>query len=228
MAPFRNLLKYGTNNGSFHIFLRSINEQNYSNYHVYMIDDASSDNSSEVILKELVKYPRLNNRITILRNQGQVGALGNRDSTTRHYCGAGDIVMDVDGDDALIGRQVFNFVNRLYYNNPNAWFIYTNFIQIKGDTEGDGRHISINVKNSKKGICSKIRPYVHQRNTYRTELHFWMTSQLRTYLWDLYVKVPLSYVIEKASGRYYFQASDRFTMYALVELAGIDHTLYVQ
>jgi glycosyltransferase involved in cell wall biosynthesis len=68
MAPFRNLLKYGSNNGSFHIFLRSINEQNYSNYHVYMIDDASSDNSSAVILKELVKYPRLNNRITILRN----------------------------------------------------------------------------------------------------------------------------------------------------------------
>ena len=63
-----------------------------------------------------------------------MGALGNRDSTTRKYCRAGDIVMDVDGDDALIGKQVFNFINRLYFNNQDAWFIYTNFIQIKGDT----------------------------------------------------------------------------------------------
>ena len=49
LSPFRNLLKYGID-GSFHMFLKSLNGQNYSNYVVYMIDDASSDNSTEVIL----------------------------------------------------------------------------------------------------------------------------------------------------------------------------------
>lgn len=49
LAPFRNLLNYGLD-GSFQVFLKSLNGQNYSNYRVYMIDDASSDNSSDVIL----------------------------------------------------------------------------------------------------------------------------------------------------------------------------------
>lgn len=49
LAPFRNLLNYGED-GSFHLFLKSLNGQNYSNYVVYMIDDASSDNSTDVIL----------------------------------------------------------------------------------------------------------------------------------------------------------------------------------
>lgn len=49
LAPFRNLLKYGLD-GSFHLFLKSLNGQNYSNYRVYMIDDASNDNSTDVIL----------------------------------------------------------------------------------------------------------------------------------------------------------------------------------
>lgn len=68
MAPFRNLMKDGTK-GSFHTFLKSINGQNYSNYIVYMIDDQSTDNSIEVILKELSLYPKLNNRMIILKNQ---------------------------------------------------------------------------------------------------------------------------------------------------------------
>lgn len=117
MSPFKNLLKYGRENASFHLFLKSINEQNYSNYHVYMIDDASTDGSSNSIREELEKYPRLRNRITIIKNEISFGALANRDFTTRKYCRPGDIVMDIDGDDALIGKQVFNLFNRFYVLN---------------------------------------------------------------------------------------------------------------
>lgn len=49
MAPFRNLLKYGAD-GSFKVFLKSLDGQNYSNYMVYMIDDASTDDSTKAIL----------------------------------------------------------------------------------------------------------------------------------------------------------------------------------
>ncbi len=42
MAPFRNLLKDGSE-GSWKIFLNSVNGQNYSNYKVFMIDDFSTD-----------------------------------------------------------------------------------------------------------------------------------------------------------------------------------------
>ena len=51
------------------MFLKSINEQNYSNYRVFMIDDFSNDNSIKVLLKQIVNFPRLNNRLTIIKNQ---------------------------------------------------------------------------------------------------------------------------------------------------------------
>ena len=68
MSPFKNLVKHGLESSSMNMFLRSLDAQNYSNYQVYMIDDASDDGSAEEIMKELWKYPRLNNRITMLRN----------------------------------------------------------------------------------------------------------------------------------------------------------------
>lgn len=38
--------------------------------------------------------------------------------------------MDIDGDDALIGKQVLNLFNRLYQQNGNAWFVYANFLSV--------------------------------------------------------------------------------------------------
>ena len=228
MSPFRNLLAYGVENGSFVLFLKSMNEQNYSNYHVYMIDDVSTDRSVEVIMGMLRKYPRLNNRITILKNRQKIGALGNRDSTTRNHCNPGDIVMDVDGDDNLIGKQVLNLFNRFYANDPNAWFVYNNFIRIKGKDSGDGRTTVVDLKQVTPGPCRQILPHIHYQNSYRTNEFLWMTSQTRTYLRDLYMKMPLEYVLERGSGRYFIEASDRFTMYALAELAGPKHTFFFE
>ena len=42
--------------------------------------------------------------------------------------------MDIDGDDALIGKQVFNVYNRIYHKNPKVWFLYTNFLAVKGSS----------------------------------------------------------------------------------------------
>ncbi len=146
-----------------------------------------------------------------------MGPLANRDSVARNYCPPDSIVTDIDGDDGLIGNQVFNLFNRLYYNNPEAWYVYTNYIHITGEDSGDGRGRSkeIEMTNATAGICKEIPTQMIQRNAYRTEVA-WMTSMLRTYLRDLYVKIPLSYVLDIESGKYFYKASDRFSMYALV------------
>lgn len=44
----------------------------------------------------------------------------------------------------------------------------------------------------------------------------WVTDHLRTYLRDLYVKIPLSYVIDFETDKYYEEASDKFTTYSLI------------
>lgn len=146
-----------------------------------------------------------------------MGPLANRDSVTRNYCSPGSIVADIDGDDGLIGNQVFNLFNRLYYNNPEAWYVYTNYLNIIGEDSGDGRGRSKEVKmiNATAGVCTNIPKQIIQRNAYRTD-SAWLTSMLRSYLRDLYVKIPLSYVLEIDSGKYFYKASDRFSLYALV------------
>lgn len=70
IAPYKNLLNHGVENGTFNLFLRSIDGQNYSNYRVLMIDDVSTDNTSDVVFDLAKKYyPRFNNRLTIIKNK---------------------------------------------------------------------------------------------------------------------------------------------------------------
>ena len=58
-------------------------------------------------------------------------------------------------------------------------------------------------------------------NSYRT-WEDWTTSALRTYLRDLYVRIPREYLMESETV-FYTTTYDRFQMYALVELAGAKH-----
>lgn len=48
LSPFRNVVS--SSETSWKLFIQSIDSQNYSNYHVYMVDDVSTDNSSEIML----------------------------------------------------------------------------------------------------------------------------------------------------------------------------------
>ena len=41
------------------------------------------------------------------------------------------------------------------------------------------------------------------------------------------MKIPTTYFYDSSKAKYHLWAADRFTMYALVELAGRDHTKYL-
>lgn len=63
----------------------------------------------------------------------------------REYCNSGDIILDIDADDELIGRQVFKLVNALYQkgmkgtgpiatsSNDEIWLLYLNNISFDFD-----------------------------------------------------------------------------------------------
>jgi hypothetical protein len=95
---------------------------------VFLTDDFSNDSSVQYILSIIHKYPRLNNRFTIVKNHQSIGALGNRDVLIRNYCREGSIILELDADDALIGKQVFNAINRLYQSSPNHWFVHFKYL----------------------------------------------------------------------------------------------------
>lgn len=175
-----------------------------------MIDDMSKDNSSEKLLNISYKYPRLNNRLTIVKNVDSTGALGNRDLATRKLCRNDSVIVEVDADDYLIGRQVFNLYNTYYQEHPSLWFLYSNFIYAKKNT-------------MKIGTNEKIEEKYFDENSYRFQMKYWVTVHLRSYLKQVYMKIPPNYYLEEPD-RYYLWASDRFNMYALTELSGKNHT----
>jgi hypothetical protein len=62
----------------FDRYFQSIEQQNYENYKVILIDDFSPDNSAHQLYNYLqLKNYRLKNRIQIVHNQQRVGALAN-------------------------------------------------------------------------------------------------------------------------------------------------------
>ena len=93
------------------------------------IDDASDDNTPK-FMSQFVhsKLPRISSKLVIVKNRLRVYALANRNNGIRNYCHENDIVLDVDADDAFIGKQVFKFINALYQNSDvwqsNSVFIY--------------------------------------------------------------------------------------------------------
>ena len=175
VAPGRNLLK----NLMYLQFLKSMEFQNYSNYRVIITDDDSTDGTYDVFKEKIKHFPRLRTRTTLIKNDRNVGALGNKYLTISNHCKKGDIVFDMDADDVLIGRQVMKLMNTLY-QSTGKWFIYSNFVWEKTPT------IIV------KGLSTQIKPNVFATNSYRLS-EGWVTSALRTYLRDLYIKIPKEY-----------------------------------
>ena len=70
---------------------------------------------------------KLKNKVKIIHNLQHIGILGNMHLYIKNYCGANDIVTIVDGDDSLIGTQVFQILNSVY-KNKDYWFVYSGFL----------------------------------------------------------------------------------------------------
>lgn len=118
---------------------------------------------------------KLKNKIVIVRNGRNLGATMSTYYWSRMLCSPGDIIVHVDMDDMLIGRQVFKTLNAVY-QDPNVWYAYTRYIIQPNPEEmpnaGKSRAINFDVKD------------------YRHVLD-WKTSALRTLRYEVMAHVPL-------------------------------------
>lgn len=106
--------------------LNSIFLQNYTNYKVVIIDDVSSDGSRE-IYRNYFKFYKIDKKYyTYIENRQRVTALQNIYRASINHCSADSVVVTVDGDDQIIGRNVlktFNWAYQLYQSGV----VYSNF-----------------------------------------------------------------------------------------------------
>jgi hypothetical protein len=95
-----------------------------------------------------------------------MGALGNIYYYMRTLCNNNSIIVNADADDALVGAQTFNLFNKLY-QNPEVWYVYSNFIKMKNPSEqpiqGNSRNFTSNVSDHRK------------------YLNLWITSHLKSF-----------------------------------------------
>lgn len=58
-------------------------------------------------------------------------ALPNIYKAAHEFCKPYELLIIVDGDDELIGKQVFKFFN-VVFQSKNVWLAYSNHINFKG------------------------------------------------------------------------------------------------
>lgn len=79
--------------------LQSILHQDYSNYHIVLIDDASPDRTGSLVKRFLKKNRIDDSRITVIINQQQLTAIPNINVAVTQHCKPNEIGFFVDGDD---------------------------------------------------------------------------------------------------------------------------------
>ena len=89
--------------------------QDYQNYHFVVIDDGSVDGTGQLIrgiLNSQEKVPKEN--YEVITHIERSFSLQNIRNASKNFCKKEDIIIVVDGDDELLGRQVLKLFNSVF------------------------------------------------------------------------------------------------------------------
>ena len=104
--------------------IESVLTQEQSNWEMYIIDDASTDNSVEVATKTANGDPR----IKIIKNKKNMGAVYNKTSNFVYHAKPDneDVIITLDGDDYLGSKYALCYLKKIY--SQGYWLSYGGFI----------------------------------------------------------------------------------------------------
>ena len=184
--------------------LDSLMNQNYTNYRIIYIDDCSSDGTADLVA-EYIQEHALEERITLIRNQENRGALANHYDAI-HSCDDTAIILNVDGDDALADSNVLSYMNRVYAD-PNIWLTYGQFIEMPSQA---------------LGFCHPMPAHVIMMNDFRSYAD--TPSHMRTFYAGLYKKIKKEDLM--INGVFFDMDADIATMFPMIEMA-CDHFKFI-
>ena len=190
--------------------IMSVVSQDYKNYEAYFIDDVSTDNTVNII-EDLIKN---NDKIKLIKNQNKKYSLRNIYDTVHKFSSDADIIVILDGDDILYGKDVLSKIN-YYYNSKKCWLTYGSYINLSNKTRGK--------------FSSKIPQYVIDNSSYRD--HSWCTSHLRSFKSFLFKKIKEEDMKDEA-GHFLTITGDLAIMFPMLEMSCerscyIDDLLYI-
>ena len=110
-------------------YFKSIENLNYTNFHVVYVNENSTDFRVHDVLAYLKSSPtRINNRIKVVNNLQHLGTLANTYFWVRKFCQDEDIVLVLGKDEEIIGRQTLKILNSIY-QSPRVWYSSFKFVE---------------------------------------------------------------------------------------------------
>ena len=176
--------------------------QEYNNYTIRFVNDASSDLTGEKAVKLFEKFETNQNKSLIIQhNSENVRALQNLHSSV--YCAdPGSIIVALDGDDWIANRYVLQELNETY-QDPSVWITAGSYIESVGG----------------KIVRPRITEDYWSGNIRHKD---WSFSHLRTFKRELFTSIDEG-DMKDHDGSFYKFTWDRVIMYPMIEMAGPDH-----
>jgi len=178
--------------------LSSVTIQQYHNYRIIYIDDASTDGTGDLV-SEFIKKNNLEDRCTLIRNSTRKGVSANWYKAI-NLCKPHEIVINLDGDDWLAHEYVLYYLNRIYHNE-RVWLTYGQFIEFPLYKIGWAVELPEIIVNSKLYRCAD-----------------WVTCHLRSHYAWLAQKIKKQDL--QHNGSWIMVASDVAEMCPMLEMAG--------
>lgn len=191
--------------------IRSVKFQSYKNFECILIDDISTDNSVEIIKKEIAG----DDRFKLVVNKEKALALKNiYDGINTSEPKNEDVIVTLDGDDWFASKDALKILNREYIKE-DCWLTY-------------GSYIEYPTKNRGK-FAKKIPQQVIHSGTFRQ--HEWCSSHLRTFKYHLWRKIKKEDLLD-TKGDFYRMTWDLAFMFPMLEMCAdkshhIEEILYV-
>lgn len=202
---FRIITPYFNAQDYLRIYLYSLEIQLNNNFKSYLIDDCSTDNSTEIV-KQVINC---DSRFSLTVNSDKRYALENivRTIDSIDDIDDEDIIILLDGDDWLSSDRVLSHLEFIYKQNDCLM------------TYGSYAFFPIKRKGIEPSAYSK---QVIENNLYRKDT--WRASHLRTFKYKLWKK--LNYEDLKINGGYLKYAYDQAIMLPLLEMSR-EKALYI-
>jgi glycosyltransferase involved in cell wall biosynthesis len=184
--------------------LSSVFEQDYSNFRVIYIDDASEDGTGHAVQKWIEEKNKAQ-LFTLVINSENKGGLYNIYHSV-HSCEKDEIICLLDGDDWLKSPQALSIIAN-YYENKDVWLTYGQF-----------EHYP----SGKVGLCKQIDE--DDLKNQRIRSLPWVTSHMKTFYAGLFQKIKIEDL--QTLGAFVPSATDLTLMFPMIDMA-TTHVKYI-
>lgn len=185
--------------------IESVLEQTYPHWHQIIINDCSTDKTSELVHKYIEEH-HVGDKVTIIENTEHKGALRNLYEAI-HATADNKVILTLDGDDWVAGSKALSRLAQ-EYADPSVWITYGQFLWWPAKAPG---------------FCRPFPDDVCKKRLFRG--YDWVSSHMRTFKAWLFNKIKKEDLLYE--GNFFPVTWDLAMMFPMLEMASNGHIRFI-